>query len=57
MIFLIFDFCPNFFDATVIKKSIDFEPRPCITDGMIMFPSSGVFADFGGVGVSMFFVT
>ena len=26
-------------------------------DGMIMFPSSGVFADFGGIGVSMFFVT
>lgn len=26
-------------------------------DGMIMFPSSGVFSDFGGIGVSMFFVT
>ena len=26
-------------------------------DGMIIFPASGVFADLGGMGVSMFFVT
>jgi hypothetical protein len=26
-------------------------------DGMIIFPAAGIFADLGGVGVSMFFVT
>ena len=26
-------------------------------DGMIMFPSNDVFQNFGGIGVSMFFVT
>ena len=28
-----------------------------VIDGMIMFPATGVFTDFGGIGVSMFFVT
>lgn len=28
-----------------------------VPDGMISFPAAGVFADLGGVGVSMFFVT
>ena len=28
-----------------------------VSYGMIVFPASGVFAGFGGTGVSMFFVT
>lgn len=33
-------------------------PADCaLTDGMIIFPASGIFADLGGVGVSMFFVS
>lgn len=27
------------------------------SDGMIIFPTGGVFANMGGVGVSMFFVS
>lgn len=26
-------------------------------DGMIIFPKNDIFANFGGIGVSMFFVT
>jgi SulP family sulfate permease len=28
-----------------------------VTDGMIIFPATGVFAGLGGMGVSMFFVS
>lgn len=28
-----------------------------VVDGMIMFPSTDIFQNFGGIGVSMFFVT
>lgn len=29
----------------------------CLSDGLIIFPTSGIFADLGGLGVSMFFVS